>query len=121
MTPEETRLRELLTLGGVTGAAEPGPQPADSLDPIRVWSVWQQFAAEHEGELQAPSWTGTRSAWATPACGRRSATTTELDAWEATSDGTSLPEFFAEVLTHPSFQLDDPVSLEISSTPRSSR
>ena len=53
MTPEETRLRELLTLGGVTGAAEPGPQPADALDPIRVWSVWQQFAAEHEGDLQA--------------------------------------------------------------------
>ena len=55
MTPEETRLRELLTLGGVTGAAEPGPQPADELDPIRVWSVWQQFAAEHEGELRPPT------------------------------------------------------------------
>ena len=120
MTPEEARLRELLTLGGVTGAAEPGPQPADELDPIRVWSVWQQFAAEHEGELRAfvdgqdvgLSHAGVRTAFRYEA---------ELGPWEASSDGTSLPEFFAEVLTHPSFQRDDPVSLEISSTPRSSR
>ncbi|MDA0173266.1 hypothetical protein OJ998_29455 [Solirubrobacter taibaiensis] len=114
MTSEETRLRELLTLGGVTGAADPGPQPADELDPIRVWSVWQQFAAEHEGELRAfvdghevgLSHAGVRTAFRYEA---------ELDAWEATSDGTSLPEFFAEVLTHPSFQLDDPLTLRIDS------
>ena len=114
MTPEETRLRALLTLGGVSGAAEPGPQPADELDPIRVWSVWQQFAAEHEGDLRAfvgghevgLSQAGVRTAFHYEA---------DLDPWETTSAGTSLPEFFAEVLTHPSFQRDDPVTLRIDS------
>ena len=118
MTPEETRLRELLTLGGVTGAAEPGPQPADPLDPIRVWSVWQQFAAEHEGELQAAY--GPVGERFEVTLSRGTLRTTfeyadqDLGSYEATSAGTSLPEFFAEVLTQPGFQLDTaPLAIRI--------
>ena len=118
MTPEATRLRELLTLGGVTGAAEPGPQPADTLDPIRVWSVWQQFAAEHEGELQAAYGTVGERFEVSLSRGRLRTTFVyadhDLGSYEATSAGTSLPEFFAEVLTTPGFQLDaDPLTLRI--------
>ena len=122
MTPAETRLRELLTGGGVTGAAHPGPQPATSLDVIRTWAVWQQFAAENEGEVLAAYATAgehfeVRLTQAPVRTTFRYASEHDaLGAYEATSAGTSLPEFFAEVLTTPGFQLDaDPVAIEIRS------
>ena len=121
MTPAASRLRELLTGGGVKGAAGPGPQPATSLDVIRAWAVWQQFAAEGEDHVVADY--GTAGEHFEVSLVQGSVRTTfrytpehaDLGAYEATSAGTSLPEFFAEVLTTPGFQLDaDPVTIEIS-------
>jgi hypothetical protein len=121
----EARLRELLTAGGVTGAAQPGPQPADSLDVIRTWAVWQQYASEQDADVHARYGpTGEYFEVALEQAGVRTVfryATAGAGAYEASSAGTSHPEFFAEVLTTPGFQLDaDPESVELSSSPRSS-